>query len=192
MITPSKNPEGKQQELYSIIQLVAGPEAQNLDEQQIFFSEFQFFNELMNEKILEKEDRQKIQSFKKLTYKRFLLANVLSAVLNRGLTKIKYKRFDFMNQYFIIRFIIRLGIFGFLNFSVFANQFSDLFDLRNNLNDKYIPRYRDYMTTGGHPMGCMNKNFMNDPDVSQDEKEMVTKFQKMNSSPMMAGLGPRI
>lgn len=191
MITQPRNPFTKAQEPVSIVELMGGAEAQGLSEQDYFMAELQLFSELKNQKILEKEDRQKIENFKKSSIKGLLIANTLGGVLNRLLTKIKYGKLDFMNLHFILRLVIRLGIFGLLNANVVSYQIMNLVDMREYLNQKYIPRYKDYMRTGGHPMAVLNKRYLEDPDVTQEEKDMCVKFQKMNQGPMMPG-GPRI
>jgi len=191
MIAQPKNPFTKAKEPVSIVELMGGAEAQGLSEQDYFMAELQLFSELKNQKILEKEDRKNIDNFKKSSIKGLLLANGLSAVLNRLLTKIKFKKIDFMNMHFILRLIIRLGIFGFLNLNVVSYQVMNLYDLREYLNKKYIPRYKEYMMTGGHPMAILNKKYMEDPDVTQEERDICLKFQKMSQGPMMPG-GPRI
>ncbi len=191
MINPPPNNLANSKQPVSIVELMGGKEAQGLSEQDYFMSELQLFSELKTQKILEKEDRQKIENFKKSSIKGLLIANALGGILNRLLTKIKYGRLDFMNLHFILRLLFRLGIFGFLNINVFSYQFMSLFNMREYLNQKYIPRYMEYMKTGGHPMAVLNKKYLEDPDVTQEEKDMCVKFQKMSQGPMMPG-GPRI
>lgn len=184
MIKPPSNPFLSQTQPQSIIQLVGGPESQGLGEKEIFMAELQLFSEFHKQKILEKEDRHRIDQFKKSSIKGLLLANGLGGVLNRLLTLLKYGRLDFMNLYLIPRLIIRFGIFGILNANLISLQIINLGNLQDDLNKKYIPRYKEYMMTGGHPMAVLNKNYLNDPDITQDEKDMCLKFPKMNPGQM--------
>ena len=174
-----------QKEPSSIIELVGGPSAQGLSDQEFFMAEMQLYSELNKQKILEKEDRSKIEQYKKNAIKGLILANVIAGLFNRLLTKIKYKRIDFMNLHFIFRLPIRLSMFAILNLNVVSYQLFALQELREGLNKKYMPRYQDYMRTGGHPMSILNKNYMNDPDITQEEKDVCNKFPKMN--PAMKG-----
>lgn len=190
MIQP-RNPFTEQKEPVSIVELMGGQEAQGLTEQDYFMAELQLFSELKSQKILEKEDRQKIENLKKRALRDFLLSNAIAGGLNRLLTKIKYGKVDFMNMHSIFRLFFRVGIFVILNGQFFGTQIMNLVDLREYLNQKYIPRYKEYMRTGGHPMTVLNKNYLNDPDITQEEKDMCIKFQKMSQGPMMPG-GPRI
>ena len=126
MISQPRNPFTKQKEPTSIVELVGGPEAQGLSDQDYFMAELQLFSELKNQKILEKEDRTKIDNFKKNAIKGLLISNGLAGVLNRLLTKIKYGRIDFMNLHFVFRLFIRLGIFGLLNANLVTFQILNL------------------------------------------------------------------
>jgi len=191
MITKPTNPFAKQQEPTSIVYLMGGAETQGMQMNDIFMAEMQLYSELKNQKILEKEDRQKIEIFKKSAIKGFLISNILAGFLNRLLTNIKTRKYDFMNSYFPVRLLARLSIFALINFNLYGIQNRNLENLRYELNKKYIPRYTEYMRTGGHPMAILNQKFLEDPDVTQEEKDMCVKFQKMSQGPMMPG-GPRI
>jgi hypothetical protein len=191
MIAKPKNPFAKQQELTSIVHLMGGAETQGMLDNDIFLAEMQLYSELKNQKILEKEDRQKIEILKKSVIKGFLISNILAGFLNRLLTKIKTSKYDFMNAYFLLRLLARLSIFALFNLNLFLVQSINIEDLRYDLNKKYIPRYTEYMRTGGHPMAILNQKYFEDPDVTQEEKDMCVKFQKMSQGPMMPG-GPRI
>ena len=58
-------------------------------------------------------------------------------------------------------------------------QLINLFDLKEYLNQKYLPRYIEYMTLQTNPVTVMNKDFENDPEITDDEKQMYKKQNKM-------------
>lgn len=179
MIKSSGNPLSQQSKPLSIAELAGGPELKELEERDFFMPEIQIFYELYRQKILEKDDRKRIDDFKKNSIKGFLLVNAFAGGLNRLLTILKYGRLDFMNLHFLPRLLIRLSIFSLLNANLIAYHTHNLIKIRQILNEKYIPRYQEYLRTGGHPMVILNKNYLNDPDITQEEKDMYMKFPKM-------------
>ena len=180
------NPFLNQKQPESIIDLVIsmerrqmGDDAKEMSDSEKSMAELQLFNQLYQTKAIEKEDRIKIDQWKKNSAKGLIIANVLSGVVNRLLTKINYKKIDFMATPFIIRFFLRFGIFVFFNINIFSLQFINLFDLKEYLNQKYLPRYIEYLTVQTHPVTILNKDFENDPDISDEEKQTFIKQNKM-------------
>jgi hypothetical protein len=179
------NPFLHQKQPESIIDLVIsmeGPQAtggQQISDSEKSMAELQLFNQLYQTKALEKEDRIKMDQWKKQSVKGLIIANLLSGICNRLLTKLNYKRFDFMAASFLIRFPIRIGIFIFFNINIVSMQLINLFDLKEYLNQKYLPRYIEYMTLQTNPVTVMNKDFENDPEITDDEKQMYKKQNKM-------------
>jgi hypothetical protein len=183
------NPFINQKQPESIIDIVMSMEGGPMTGQQISDSEksmaeLQLFSQLYQTKALEKEDRVKIDQFKRSSVKGLIIAKVIGGVINRLLTKLKYKKFDFMVTPVFFRIVLRLGIFFFFNINVVSIQLINLFDLKEYLNHKYLPRYIEYTQVQSNPVTCLNKKFESDPDISDEEKEMFIKQNKMIEAQM--------
>ena len=186
------NPFLNQKQPESIIDLVISMEGgggmgQQISDSEKSMAELQLFSQLYQTKALEKEDRVKIDQWKRTSVKGLLVANALSGVVNRLLTKVNYKKLDFMAMHFGLRFTLRLGIFVFFNINIFSLQFINLFDLKEYLNHKYLPRYIEYTQVQTNPVTVLNKDYENDPDISDDEKELFKKQNKMMEMQMKQG-----
>ena len=186
------NPFLNQKQPESIIDLVismeqGGPMGGQISESEKSMAEMQLFSQLYTTKALEKEDRLKIDQWKKSSVKKLLLANILSGVCNRLLTKINYGKMDFMRMNFFFRFIPRFSIFLLFNSLIFSNQFLALFDLKEYLNHKYLPRFIEYTQVQTNPVTVLNKSYESDPDITDDEKELFKKQSKMMEMQMKQG-----
>ena len=146
--------------------------------------DIQIYGDMYSKKLMEFDDRKEVKSFLRKTVKLIGLGLVLTFVANRLLTKIKFDRafklsrfnfkIDFMNFYFVFRFLIRGITFGVCMYYVALLPMADNIDiLGDKMNKKYVPRYEKFMQTG-NPL-AMNLNMMTEP-MNDEERESRKQF----------------
>lgn len=126
-----------------------------------------FFNE---NNLIEKKDKQEFKNFIKKGVKLSILSVIIAIVANRGLSMIKIKNRQFLNLHFILRFPIRISLFGISwYFACFNPMLLNLFKLRDYMTHKYSPRYQRFNEVGDPSL--MNPGFINDPTLNAEERE---------------------
>jgi hypothetical protein len=173
----------------SIVELMSPEEmgmggSGGIQDSNILMNEFMVFKDMYSKKFMEYDDRKEIKGLAKYSIKSLFAGIVIAGVLNRGLTMIKFKKFDFMNLRFVFRFIIRSSIFTSFIFYFYTQSILALLDFRNKLNKKYIPRYIQFMNTGDPMM--LNPKILEEPNTSQEEKESTLQFIKQMKSNLAA------
>ncbi len=138
-----------------------------------------------DQNLLEPNDKKEINHFMKKSFKLLIVTVAAGGVLNRGLSKIKIGSFEFFKLHFLLRFPIRLTVFGlsfyFIGFNPLMNN---LMKLHYYLNMKYCERYKQYN------INCdpktMNPLFLDDPSLSTEEKEIRRfEYDKIRSKQSM-------
>jgi hypothetical protein len=132
---------------------------------------------LYQQKMLEKVDRNEILNVGRRFVKLFLLSIVVGSAGNRILTKSKFGKFDFLNFNIFLKFFVRLSIFS---ISIYFFCFNPVLDyaemVLKNLNMKYTPRMIDFKNNTD-PL-IMNPYLLNEPGMSEEEKEYMQVFYK--------------
>lgn len=164
---------------------VVGPEMAAARSGNLLMDEVQIYGGLYQQKMLEKVDRDEIKNIFRRGAKLFLLGMIVGGVGNRFVTKLKIRKFDFLNINIIFRIFVRFSIFT-VSFSsiFFLPMLEHLLNARNKLNQKYIPRMRLYQMEMD-PL-IMNPLLLNEPGMTDDEKEYMKVFyENMKSQAAM-------
>jgi len=147
--------------------------------------EMMLWKEFKDQNLLEPNDKKEINHFMKKSFKLLIVTFAVGGILNRGLSKIKIRSFELFKLHFLIRFPIRLSLFGisfyFIGFNPLMNN---LMKLHYYLNMKYCERYKQYN------INCdpktMNPLFIDDPNLSSEGKEIRRlEYDKIRSKHSM-------
>ena len=158
----------------SIVDYV-GPEMAAARSGNLLMDEVQIFGGLYQQKMLEKVDRDEIKNIFRRGSKLLILSFIFGGVGNRMVTKLKIKKFDFLNINILLRIFVRLTIFGASLTTVFLfPMLEHLLNVRNKLNAKYIPRMGMYQREMD-PL-IMNPNLLNEPGMTDEEREYMKVF----------------
>ena len=167
---------------------VVGPEMAAARSGNLLMDEVQIFGGLYQQKMLEKVDRDEIINIFRRGTKLLILSLIVGGVSNRFITKLKIRKFDFLNMNIIFRLFVRLSIFSVsLSTLFFLPMLEHLLNVRNKLNAKYIPRMRLYQSEMD-PL-IMNPILLNEPGMTEDERDYMKVFydnMKSQASMMMA------
>jgi hypothetical protein len=154
---------------------VVGPEMAAARSGNLLMDEVQIYGGLYQQKMLEKVDRDEIKNIFRRGAKLLILSLVVGGVTNRFITKLKIRKFDFLNMNIIFRIFVRFSIFSIsLSTIFFLPMLEHLLNVRNKLNYKYIPRMRHYQMEMD-PL-IMNPLLLNEPGMTDDEKEYMKVF----------------
>jgi len=154
---------------------VVGPEMAAARSGNLLMDEVQIYGGLYQQKMLEKVDRDEIKNIFRRGTKLLILSLLVGGVSNRLVTKLKIKKFDFLNVNIIFRIFVRLSIFSVsLSTIFFLPMLEHLLNVRNKLNYKYIPRMRLYQSEMD-PL-IMNPILLNEPGMTEDEREYMKVF----------------
>lgn len=157
------------------IVFAVGPEMQQGRSGNLLMDEVQIYGGLYQQKMLEKVDRDEIMNAGRRSVKLFFLGLVVGGVANRLLTQFKIGGRDFLNLRLPFRLFIRFSIFGGCLYSVFLlPMVGHMTKLREYLNSRYTPRMHKY-SMEMDPL-IMNPNLLNEPGMSDDEKEYMRVF----------------
>ena len=130
--------------------------------------ELMLFKEFHKGKLMEFEDRKQISNLQRKGFKLFLFSSVVALAINRGITLAKISSFDFMNMNFVLRLSIRTAAFGGCMYVLFyIPLLKHLFEFRDVLNKKYLPRYSKFLKSGD--ILSMNAKILDDPELTQEE-----------------------
>jgi hypothetical protein len=154
---------------------VVGPEMAAARSGNLLMDEVQIYGGLYQQKMLEKVDRDEIKNIFRRGTKLLILSLLVGGVSNRLVTKLKIRKFDFMNVNILLRIFVRLSIFSVsLSTIFFLPMLEHLLNVRNKLNYKYIPRMRLYQSEMD-PL-IMNPILLNEPGMTEDEREYMKVF----------------
>jgi hypothetical protein len=154
---------------------VVGPEMAAAKSGNLLMDEVQIFGGLYQQKMLEKVDRDEIKNIFRRGAKLLLLSFAVGGVANRMVTKLKIRKFDFLNLNIIFRIVLRLSIFSVSLSSIFfLPMLEHLLNVRNKLNAKYIPKMRLYQSEMD-PL-IMNPYLLSEPGMTEEEREYMKVF----------------
>ena len=154
---------------------VVGPEMAAARSGNLLMDEVQIYGGLYQQKMLEKVDRDEIKNIFRRGTKLLILSLIVGGVSNRLVTKLKIRKFDFLNVNILLRIFVRLSIFSVsLSTIFFLPMLEHLLNVRNKLNYKYIPRMRLYQSEMD-PL-IMNPILLNEPGMTEDEREYMKVF----------------
>jgi hypothetical protein len=154
---------------------VVGPEMAAARSGNLLMDEVQIFGGLYQQKMIEKVDRDEIINIFRRGTKLMILSLIVGGVSNRFVTKLKIKKFDFLNMNIFFRLFVRLSIFSVsLSTLFFLPMLEHLLNVRNKLNTKYIPRMRLYQSEMD-PL-IMNPMLLSEPGMTDDEREYMKVF----------------
>ncbi len=156
---------------------VVGPEMMPGSYGYKFIDDITVYLGLYQQKMLEKPDRNEIVNVGRRFAKLFLISMVVGSASNRILTKIKYRKFDFLNFNLFLRFIVRISIFTASMYFICLNPLLTYGEMvLNNLNKKYVARMKEFKNNPD-PL-LMNPNLLNEPGMSDEEKDYMQVFYK--------------
>jgi len=134
-----------------------------------YLHEIMIFAQFYTQKLIEYKDRSEIMNCGRRAVKLALLSTFLSFVSNRLLTKIKFKRFDFLNLRLFLRFPIRFGVTSSIFWFCMVRPIIDhALVLTDKLYSKYHTRFELYKNNGD-PL-IMNPGLLEEPNYSEEER----------------------
>jgi len=140
-----------------------------------YLDEIMIFGTFYQKKMIEYKDRSEIINCGRRAVKLALLSTFLSFVTNRLLTKIKFKRFDFLNLRLFLRFPIRFGITASIFwFCMVGPIIEHALVLTDKINSKYYTRFEQFKNNGD-PL-IMNPGLLDEPDYTEEERANTLQF----------------
>ena len=137
--------------------------------------EIMIFGTFYQKKMMEYKDRKEILNIGRRAIKLGLLSVFLAGVSNRMLTRIKFKRFDFLNLRLFLRFPIRLGVtLSIFYFITLMPLIGHLIVTLDKINLKYYSRFQQFKNNGD-PL-IMNPGLLDEPDYTEEEKLNTLQF----------------
>ena len=137
--------------------------------------EIMIFGTFYQKKMMEYKDRKEIMNIGRKAIKLGLISVVLVGVSNRMLTKIKFRKFDFLNLRFFLRFPIRLGVtLSIFYFFTLIPIMGHLIETLDKINSKYYSRFEAFKNAGD-PL-IMNPGLLDEPDYTEEERVNTLQF----------------
>jgi hypothetical protein len=137
--------------------------------------EIMIFGTFYQKKMMDREDRLEIMNMGRRAAKLGILCLFISGVSNRLLTKLKFRKFDFLNLRFFLRFPIRIGVTtAVFYFGLLLPIIGHLLVILEKTNSKYYKRFEEFKTTGD-PL-TMNPGLLDEPDYTEEQRANTLQF----------------
>jgi len=137
--------------------------------------EIMIYGTFYQKKMIEYKDRQEIMTIGRRGVKLILLSVFLSGVSNRLLTRLKFRKFDFLNLRFFLRLPIRVGLtFSVFYWAFFLPVIRHVLYVLNRINARYYKRFEEFKNNGD-PL-IMNPGLLDEPDYTEEERANTLQF----------------
>lgn len=140
-----------------------------------FMDHIMIFGTFYQKKMIDRSDRVEIQNMGRRAIKLFFVALIMTGASNRLLTKLKFRKFDFLNLRLFLRLPVRLFITGACFWFCFLTPMANhLFYNVDKLNEKYYSRF-ELFKNSGDPL-IMNPGLLEEPDFTEEERANTIQF----------------
>lgn len=141
----------------------------------LLMDEVMIYGTFYQKKMLEYNDRNEIINIARKAVKFSLISIGMIGIYNRLLTKLKFKKFDFLNLRIFLKLPIRLsGSLFILYFGAFIPVFSHALDILDKINEKYYKRF-EIFRNNGDPL-IMNPGLLDEPGYTEEERANTLQF----------------